>query len=570
MSEIELLDKLLQNRGIEGDKNTEKFLNPDYKRDLMDPFLLSDMERAIVRIFEAIEGNEKIIVYSDYDCDGIPAAVIISDLLKKIRYLNFEIYIPDRHEEGFGLHQEAIHKFRDAGVNLIITFDLGVTDIEEIVLAQSFGIDVIVTDHHLPIFKTNTEGQVLEILPKAYAVINPKRKDDRYPDKNLCGSGVAFKVVQAFVKKYGEYFKIHDGWEKWLLDMAGIATLSDMVPLLGENRAIAYFGLKVLQKNKRPGLRKMFADLKIDARHIVEEDITFMLTPRLNAASRMDDPKKAFDLLSTNSEEEAGVLSKHLVQINDDRKILVANIMKEVNKLLEKREEKSLIVIGNPSWRAGVLGLIASKIVDQYKKPCFVWGSDFKGSCRSYEEVNLVEIMSRVKENIFVDFGGHKLAGGFSVSNESVFFLEEELLNSYANIIKEQSITEKRLDLGDLKRSNLEEFDAVLLLSEVSPKNYKIIEKLAPFGLGNPKPVFLFENVEIKKMRQFGKNKDHLELYVSDGSVDNPLKAIQFFKDENSYVKQLKEGSILNLKAHIEKSLFLGRTEIRLRIVDLC
>jgi single-stranded-DNA-specific exonuclease len=546
----ELLRALLSNRGITTAEEAEKFLNPDYGRDSHDPYLMKDMERAVVRIFEATEAKEKILIYGDYDCDGIPGSVILHDLLKKIGHENFSVYIPDRHGEGYGLHKEAIRKFKEENVKLIITVDLGTANAEEIALAETFGIDVIVTDHHL------TQAA----LPRAYAVLNPKRADGVYPEPMLCGSGVAFKLVQAFVKKYGEYFKIPEGWEKWLLDMAGLATLSDMVPLTGENRMLAYFGMKVLRKNRRPGLAKLLRKLNIDTRYLVEDDITFMVTPRLNAASRMDSPRRAFELLATTDEAEAGALADHLSKINDDRKILVALTMKEIKSTLSKREEKGVIVIGNPKWRVGVLGLVASKIAEEYKRPAFVWGQEgsetIKGSCRSDGSVNLVAMMAELPEKTLLDFGGHELAGGFSVSHEQIHFLEGSLIQAYGK---------SRRDKGGEKNIAA---DGKLDLQDVTAGNYSQVEKLAPFGLGNPKPVFLFEGVEISGLKRFGKAGDHLEMSFKDCN-GRPVKAIQFFKNEDSFGRPLKAGDRINLLANFEKSMFRGRAELRLRIVDI-
>ncbi len=420
----DLLDLLLSNRGI-SIEDRERFLNPSYENGIYDPYLMKDMERAVVRIFEAIEAKEKIVIYSDYDCDGIPAAVIMNDFFHKIDYENFSIYIPDRHDEGYGLHHDAIDQFINDEIKLLITFDLGITATEEVAKAQAGGIDVIITDHHLP----------QEETPRAYAILNPKQEGCNYPDKMLCGAGVAFKLVQALVLKYGEYWKINNGWEKWLLDMAGVATLSDQVPLLDENRVLAFYGLKVLRKGHRIGLVELFKKAGVDITKLNEEDITFTLAPRINAASRMADPMKAFELLATTNPINARVLSDHLVKINDERKIMVAHIMKDVKNVLKKREDKALIVIGNPSWRIGILGLIASKITEEYKKPVFVWGEDgngtIRGSCRSWGGINLVELMTTLPENSLIEFGGHKSAGGFSVSYEEVHFLEERLLKVF-------------------------------------------------------------------------------------------------------------------------------------------
>jgi single-stranded-DNA-specific exonuclease len=569
MSHItELQNLLLENRGIKTAETKEKFLNPNFDRDMHDPYLMKDMEKAVVRIFEAMKAMEKIVIYGDYDCDGIPGSVILSDLFKKVGYENLSVYIPHRHDEGYGLHKEAIESFRNDGVNLIITVDLGTVNFEEVALAESFGINVIVTDHHL----------IQSSIPRAYAVINPKRIDGVYPEKMLCGAGVAFKLVQAFIKKYGEYYKINIGWEKWLLDLAGLSTLSDMVPLTGENRTIAYFGMKVLRKNCRPGFSKLFNKLNIDTRYLVEDDITFMVTPRLNAASRMDSPMRAFELLAATDDATAGALADHLTKINDERKSLVAQMMKEVKNILEKREEKSVIVIGNPKWRIGILGLVASKISEEHKKPAFVWGSNdlkgsdpwpekgvgplrvLKGSCRSDGIVNLVRLMSLLPENTLLEFGGHELAGGFAVTHEQVHFLEEHLCVAYKSI---QGSDPKKNE-GDGPRG----VDKKMLLEEVTIENYEQIEKLAPFGLGNPKPSFLFENIEIENIKQFGKANDHLEIIFKDKN-SRQIKAIQFFKTHSSFGGSLKKGDRINLVANFERSMFRNRAELRLRIIDI-
>jgi len=560
----ELLRTILEKRGIKTAEEAEVFLNPNYERDLHDPFLMKDMEKACVKLFEAIENKEKIVIYADYDCDGIPGAVILQDLFRKIDFTNYEVYIPQRNSEGYGLNLSAIEQFAKNKIKLLITIDLGITAISEIAQAEVDGIDVIVTDHHIP----------LKILPKAYAILNPKV--DGYPGEiptrnafsiadagGLCGAGVVFKFMQGFIKKYGEYYKIKEGWEKWLLDMAGLATLSDLVPLLDENRTIAYFGMKVLKKSPRPGLQKLLAKMNIDQKYLTEDDVGFMVAPRLNAASRMDDPMKAYELLATEDEAEAGALASHLSKINDDRKIIVANIMKDINKKFSKspsREMKEVIVIGNPDWRVGVLGIVASKISEEHKKPVFVWGKDendlIKGSCRSDGSVSLVELMTETKE-FFMDFGGHEFAGGFTVHNDKIHFLEEALSVSFHKV----------------KRDKKEEeiiYDIKTDLSIVNMKNWKEIEKLSPFGLANPKPIFLFENVTVEKIKKFGKNGsgEHLEITFSDKG-DKKVKAISFFSNSESFSVPLSENMKANLLATFDLSRFRGREELRLRIIDI-
>jgi len=547
----ELLRTILEKRGIKTQSLAEVFLNPDYTRDLHDPFKMRDMEKVCIKLFGAIENKEKIIIYADYDCDGIPGAVILEDLFKKIKYTNYEIYIPGRNSEGYGLNSSAIKQFVKKKVKLLITIDLGITAVSEIKQAKTNGIDVIITDHHLP----------LATLPDAYAILNPKT--DNYPEKMLCGAGVVFKLVQGFVKKYGEFYKINNGWEKWLLDMAGIATLSDLVPLLGENRAIAYFGIKVLRKSPRPGLQKLLAKIKINQKYLNEDDVGFMIAPRLNAASRMDNPIRAYELLSTKNETEAGITADYLSKINDDRKIMVASIMREVNKKLKKREIKKVIVIGNPKWRVGVLGLVANKISDEYKKPVFVWAKDendlIKGSCRSDGSVSLIKLMNETNE-FFTAFGGHDFAGGFTVHDEKIHFLEEALSLAFEKV---------KCD----KVKNEITYDIKTDLSIVNIKNWYEIEKLAPFGLANKKPVFLFEEIRIENIKKFGKNGsgEHLEITFSDFNKNkqNKIKAISFFSGLDSFKNHLEEGLSVNLLANFDLSRFRGREELRLRIIDI-
>ncbi|MEI8174440.1 MAG: single-stranded-DNA-specific exonuclease RecJ [bacterium] len=553
----ELLRTLLEKRGISDPIQAEIFLNPEYKQ-LHDPFLMRDMEKACVRLYEAIDAGEKIVIYADYDCDGIPGAVILNDLFQLVGYKNYEVYIPQRNSEGYGLNLEAIEKFAGSNVKLLITVDLGITAIAEVAQASVSGIDTIITDHHLP----------QEILPRAYAVLNPKVDDPDdtvgagYPEKMLCGAGVVFKFVQGFIKKYGEFFKIREGGEKWMLDMAGLATLSDMVPLLGENRAISYFGMKVLKKSPRPGLQKLLAKMNIDQKHLSSDDIGFMVTPRLNAASRMDDPMRAYELLATEDEVKAGILANHLTKINDERKTIVTSIMREVHKKFETIEIREVIVIGNPKWRVGVLGLVAGKISDEYQKPVFVWGKDendcIKGSCRSDGSVSVVELMTVTSES-FLEFGGHELAGGFTVHNEKIHFLEEALSVSFNKIKRDPST-----DLGK------DSYDVKLTLDNVNMKNWREIDKMSPFGFGNPKPVFLFENVKIDKIKKFGKNGsgEHLEIIFSD-SGRNKVKAISFFSGIDSFKNILVEGLGVNLLATFDLSRFRGREELRLRIEDI-
>ncbi len=545
----DFIEQLLHLRGLTDPLEREKFLNPSYDEHLHDPLLMPDMEKAVVRLFEATQAGEKIVIYSDYDCDGIPGAVIIHDLLRKIGYENFEVYIPDRHDEGYGLNHDAIVSFVEKKVSLLITIDLGSSDVEDVEYAQANGIDVIITDHHLP----------PPILPRAFAIVNPKVPGSQYPDPMLCGAGVMFKLAQGFLGKYGDFFNVKKGWEKWLLDMAGLATLSDMVPLRNENRVIASYGLRVLRKSPRPGIQMMLRKLAINQSHLTEDDVAFMITPRINAASRMDSPMRAFELLSTTDETEAGVLVNHLEKINKDRKALVAQIMKTAYARLEERELRDVIVIGDPDWRVGVLGLVAGKLVEEYKRPAFVWGREgangrvlLKGSCRSDGSVNIVELMRALPES-FVDVGGHELAGGFSTTDDNIHLLEEKLSEAYQ--------TYKRVN------DKVTGHDAFIALSQISEETNTILEKLAPFGCENPKPIFAINAVTLLSARQFGKEKNHLEIIVEDGG--RKKKGIAFFASEEGFGVKLSAGDKVSLVGTLEKSYFLNRPELRMRIIDI-
>ncbi len=563
-----LTRELLHNRGIENLESAEKFLSPEYEKDLYDPYLLKDMQKVVDRIVEAINKKEKIAIYSDYDADGIPGAVVLYDFFKKIGYENFVNYIPLRNEEGFGLNHEAIDSLVADGVTLLVTIDCGIADVEQIAVAKKHKLDVIITDHHIP-------GQE---IPEAFAIINPKQKDCDYPEKMLCGSGVIFKVVQALIKDPRINFPM--GQEKWMLDMVGLATLSDMVPLLGENRALAFYGMKVLQKSPRAGLRRLFADLRIDQRKVTEDDIAFMITPRINAASRMGLPMDAFHLLVADNENDANHYADHLDKINNERKGVVASLVKEVKKIIHERYQVSfpkVLVLGNPSWRPSLLGLVANTCAEEYGRPAFFWGKDgdntIKGSCRSEGKTNVVELMRAVvPQKTFIQYGGHKHSGGFAISHEEIHYLEQRLNEAFDSIFTSQTIIKADGD-NDETSSNQDSaddsvIDMELTLDQVNRDLFEEVNRLAPFGVGNPKPVFIFRKIIPISVRKFGKGNEHIELTFSKKSAQK-IKAISFFGVKEKWLADLEVSKPIDLIASIEKSTFRGANEIRLRVVDI-
>ena len=559
-----LVRSLLYIRGIEDADNAYDFLNPNYEKHVHDPYLLKNMEKVVKRILKAIERNETIAIFSDYDADGIPGAVILHDFFQKIGYKNFVNYIPLRNEEGFGLNDEAITTLHKVGVTLIVTIDCGISDVAQVEHANKHGIDVIITDHHTPPKK----------LPKAFTIINPKQKGCDYPEKMLCGSGVIFKVIQALCGVLRDPLKIKNyklkisatlpiGWEKWLLDMVGLATLSDIVPLLGENRVFSYYGLKVLQKSPRPGLLKLFSLLGMNQNTATEDDIAFMITPRINAASRMGIPRNAFNLLSTTDEVEAGVLAEHLNKINDQRKGVVGGMVKEIKKKIADRGEemKHVLVFGNPEWKPSLLGLVANSFSDEHNRPVFFWGRNIesggliKGSCRAGGDTDVVALMEKAKD-AFVEYGGHKGAGGFSVLQENIHTLEDKLNEAF-------------LELQNVSKGTFDTLvDKKLSLDDVNWGIYNLVEKFAPFGFENPKPLFLLENIEISGMKLFGKEQNHLELKFKNSSGKD-VTAIAFFSTGDKFEIPVTVGSNMNLVATMEKSQFRNFPELRLRIVDI-
>lgn len=543
--------QLLWNRGIDSKGAAEHFLAPDYEGHLHDPLLMTDMERAVSRILAAVKNNEHIAIYSDYDCDGIPGGVALHDFFQAIGFTNFENYIPHRHFEGFGFNTEAVEVLKERGTALIVTIDCGISDHDAVRAANEAGIDVIITDHHLP------NGT----LPEAYAILNPKR-DEAYPFRELCGAGVVYKLIQALVKegRARGMFHIKEGWEKWLLDMVGLATIADMVPLIGENRALARYGLLVLRKSRRPGVQHLLRKARASQRHITEDDIGFTLAPRINAASRMDTPEDAFHMLATKDERDAGTYVSHLEKLNNERKGIVAAMSKEIKKRMNLLTElPSVIVMGNPEWKPALVGLSANSLAETYKRPVFLWGRDgkgvIKGSCRSDGETSVVALMDNAQE-VFIEFGGHHGSGGFSVIPERIHELTDVLNAAHVQLAN-----------ADSSKMHAVEIDADLTLDEINDSLVETLRLLAPFGEGNPKPVFRFKEVVPKAVHTFGKTKEHTKLIFETSNGDR--EAIAFFKTPDAFHVPAENEKKCTLIASVEESFFMNRMQRRLRIIDI-
>ena len=391
--------------------------------------------------------------------------------------------------EGYGLSLKAIDEFCKQGAKLIVTLDCGVTNVKEVEKANSLGLEVIIIDHHI----------VPENPPKAYAIVDLKQEGETYPTKFLSGAGIAFKTICAVIK-IGQ-FNIVPGWEKWLLDVVAIATVADMVPLLGENRTLVYYGLKVLKKTQRPGLLSFYRQLKLSPNNIMEDDLSFMIAPRLNVAGRMDHATVSFNLLTTESSQEADWISERLETMNGDRKESVGAIIKMIDSEIGA-SRPDVIITGDANWSPGVLGLTANRMLEKYNCPVFLWGKgggNIKGSCRSNGAINLVDFMKGLPVGLLDDVGGHALSAGFSIAENKIGRLKEEIIKLYAVFQKK-------------------EIDSVILIEkeigidDVGTALSSTIEVFQPFGVDNPKPIFSFKNVSIHGVKKFGNGGIHLQL----------------------------------------------------------
>lgn len=540
----EIAKSILYHRGVKTRAEAEKFLNPRYGDNVDDPLLILNMEKAASRIVEAVKNNERIIIFGDYDADGICASVVFHDFFKKIGFDNFHVHIPDRYLEGYGLSLKAIDEFRKQEAKLIITLDCGVTNAKEVEKANKLGFEVIIIDHHI----------VPENPPKAYAIVDLKQGGETYPTKFLSGAGIAFKTICAVIK-IGQ-FNIIPGWEKWLLDVVAVATVADMVPLLGENRTLVYYGLKVLKKTQRPGLLSFYRRLKLSPVNITEDDLSFTIAPRLNVAGRMDHATVSFNLLTTESSQEADWISERLEAMSGDRREAVDKIIKTIDSELGSAKP-DVIIAGNISWNPGVLGLTANRILEKYNCPVFLWGKggdNIKGSCRSNGAINLVDFMKNLPAGLLDDLGGHNLSAGFSITEDKIEKLKEEVIKLYAIFPKKEIDSVVYIE----KEARVDDIGATF---------FSTVEVFQPFGADNPKPFFYFKNLKIHSVKKFGNGGIHLQLDFkkNDGKI---VSAIGFFMANNENL-DLKIGQTIDLAASVEKSNFRAKPEIRLRIVDI-
>lgn len=532
-----LVARILANKGLKESNEIEVFLNPR-RSDFHDPFLMPDMKIAVDRILKAIETKEKVAIYGDYDADGITSSTVLKRFLSE-RGLDADIYIPNRLNEGYGLNEKAIKEIAQTNHTLIITVDCGITGNKEIELAKTLKIDTVVTDHHEP----------TEELPKALAVVDCKRKDNKYPFSELAGVGVAFKLIQAISIKLGireeEYLKY--------LDLVCVGTISDIVPLKDENRTISKLGLRLVKQTKNIGLKVLLNSMgyqKIDS-----NTISFGVAPRINACGRMGHEKEALELFLTNSVQEAEKITQRLNEYNLERQQIEKRIFDEVEEIIQKSEEKNLpcIVLEKENWHHGVIGIVSSKITDMYFKPSILMsieGDIAKGSGRSIPGFDLHEALENCKEEI-EQFGGHSMAVGVTVKKANF----DKFKNKFEEYAREKDIS---------KITPILNIDEKITLKDITIKDIRDLELLEPFGEGNKPPIFQINNVKIDSIRSLSQGK-HLKMEIKD--QNSSIQAIGF--NLGNLANDYKIEDKINIAGTLEINNYNGRETIQINIRDV-
>lgn len=487
-----LVKNLLESRGIFGEDQAE-FLTPDYDKNSHNPFLLPDMDKAVKRLESALANDHQVYIYGDYDIDGLTATTLLLDSFRSFG-LRAKAFIPNRFVEGYGLSGDAVKKLAKEGAQLIVTVDCGSLSHKEIELANSLGVDVIVTDHH----------SVAKTMPPAVATINPKRKDHSYPFIDLAGVGVAFKLVQALQTKIDGLPK---GQEKWLLDLVAFGTVCDVVTLLGENRANVFWGLEVLKKTRRPGLKALSSVVGLKMEELSSRSLGFVLGPHLNAAGRLETAQYSLDLLTETDPMKSLEIAYKLHEMNSERRVEQNRITKEA-MLLAEQFSGPVVVVSDPTWSHGIIGIVAAKLLEAFKKPTFVLQEmveESKGSARSYGDFSAVEAI-RYSDQWIIKGGGHKLAAGVTLKTENI----SNFRNSVNDFYKKTGIIDQQKYL---------EPNADVVIDDISKLNsdlFKEIKQLEPFGNGNEEPIFKLADVAVTSRQNIGKESTHLKLVVTD------------------------------------------------------
>jgi single-stranded-DNA-specific exonuclease len=534
--------QLLFNRGLQTQAEVDQFLTPDYSTDQHDPSLFAQMQIAVDRIALALEQKERIVIHGDYDADGVCGAAVLYKTLAALD-ANLDVYLPHRDTEGYGLNMNSVQSLADNGTNLIITVDCGISNKPEVARAVELGMEVIVTDHH---------SEPPELPDQALAILNPKISTEPYPFKYLAGVGVAFKLCQALIKKYG----LGEAFEKWLLDIVAISTVTDFVPLIGENRLFLRYGLVVLRKNQRPGLRQLFAVIGEDPKQADTHTIGFKIGPHINAAGRVKHANMAFELMIEEDATKAADFARALAKTNKERQQLSDKMAKEALAQAAGQTDASVIIVDGDSWPVGLVGLVAGRVASTYNRPAFVittMGNEIVGSGRSIEQFNVVEALQGMDE-LFSKYGGHPMACGFSLKNA-------DALADFKQRMRE--LADAALAGRDLRKSLSVEL--VLQLPQVDWPLVETLEQFAPFGEGNPEPVFVSRGVRVEDFSCVGRTKSHLRLTISQGGVRR--KGIGFHCGE--WAEKIARGDEIDLAYTVDVNEWNGNREIQLKIRDI-
>ena len=541
-----VLASLLVTRGVHTFEEARSFFRPSLSA-LHDPFLMKDMDLAVARLEKAVASQEKILVYGDYDVDGTTAVALVYSFIRRLTS-SVDFYIPDRYDEGYGVSKKGIDWASDNGFTLIITLDCGIKAIDKVKYAEDKGIDLIICDHHLP----------EEEIPAAAAVLDPKREDCTYPFDDLSGCGVGFKLVQAYSQKNGLPFESLLP----LLDLLVVSIASDLVTVVGENRVLAHFGLKRLNEEPRIGLKAMINLANLEQGHVTIDDIVFKIGPRINAAGRMESGRLAVELLTAETEEAAVTIGSQINDNNNERKSIDREITKAALDMVQDgtccSSENAVIVYG-PDWNKGVVGIVASRLVEAYYKPAFVLTKSngfVTGSARSVRGVDLYEAISNCAD-LLENYGGHIYAAGLTLREENL----PEFVRRIDKYVGEHISDEMATPIVDV--------DSEINFSQITPKFFRILKQFQPFGPGNSAPVFLTKNVyDDGNGRKVGPGGQHLKLeLIQESQPYHQISAIAF--NMASLFEHIRNGNPIDICYSVVENYYRGNSTIQLRIKDM-
>ena len=539
-----VMAQLLIQRGIRTESAAKRLLRP-LLSELIDPFLMNDMDIAVDRLNDAMGRKERIMVYGDYDVDGCTAVALVFRFLQQF-YSNIEYYIPDRYEEGYGISQKGLDHAAEAGVKLVIILDCGIKAINEIAKAKEMGIDFIICDHHVPD----------DELPCAVAILNPKRQDSTYPFKDLCGCGVGFKFMQAFAKNNGIPFSQLIP----LLDFCAVSIAADMVSVMGENRILAFHGLKLLNQSPSVGLKAIIEISGLTGREITMSDIVFKIGPRINASGRVQSGRETVDLLVEKDFKRALQAAMHINEYNEQRKDIDKQMSEEANQIverLESQEHQPAIVLYNEGWKKGVVGIVASRLTEMYFRPTVVLSCQdgmATGSARSIAGYDIYDAIKSCRD-LLENFGGHTYAVGLSLRAENIPEFRrrfQEYVSSH--IMPEQ--TEEKIDI-----------EAIVDFKDITKKLHNDLKKLAPHGPDNPKPLFCTRNVyDYGTSKVVGRQQEHIKLELVDSRSSNVMNGIAF--GQSAAARYIKSKRSFDIIYTVEENIY-KRSEVQLQIEDI-